>query len=93
MLQAYIRLKMLIGIRRGDMLRLRMSDITDAGITVRPHKTLNSSGLARTFEWTPAADDGTQSNAKLTLPGAAALAPLLGGHRLSIPITRQLSSY
>lgn len=53
-LQAYIRLKMLIGIRRGDMLRLRMSEITDAGIMVRPHKTANSSGLARTFEWTPA---------------------------------------
>lgn len=54
MLQAYIRVKMLIGIRRGDMLRLRMSDMTDAGITVRPHKTANSTGLARTFEWTPA---------------------------------------
>jgi integrase len=53
-LQAYIRVKMLIGIRRGDMLRVRMSDITDAGITVRPHKTVNSTGLARTFEWTPA---------------------------------------
>lgn len=26
MLQAYIRLKMLIGIRRGDMLRLRLSE-------------------------------------------------------------------
>jgi integrase len=36
------------------MLRLRMSDITDAGITVRPHKTANSTGLVRTFEWTPA---------------------------------------
>ena len=54
MLQAYVRVKMLIGIRRGDMLRLRMSDITDVGITVRPHKTANSTGLARTFEWTPA---------------------------------------
>ena len=54
MLQAYIRVKMLIGIRRGDMLRLRMSEITDAGITVRPHKTANSTGLVRTFEWTPA---------------------------------------
>jgi integrase len=54
MLQAYIRVKMLIGIRRGDMLRLRMSDIIDAGITVRPHKTANSTGLVRTFEWTPA---------------------------------------
>ncbi len=54
MLQAYIRVKMLIGIRRGDMLRLRMSDITDSGVTVRPHKTANSTGLIRTFEWTPA---------------------------------------
>src|ERR1700733_6450842 len=54
MLQAYIRLKLLIGIRRGDMLRIRMSDITSAGIAVRPHKTINSTGLARTFEWTPA---------------------------------------
>jgi len=27
MIQAYIRLKLLIGIRRGDMLRLRMSDL------------------------------------------------------------------
>jgi hypothetical protein len=36
------------------MLRLRMSAITDAGITVRPHKTANSTRLAPTFEWTPA---------------------------------------
>jgi integrase len=34
MLQAYIRVKMLIGIRRGDMVRIRMSDINEAGITV-----------------------------------------------------------
>jgi integrase len=54
MIQAYIRLKLLIGIRRGDMLRLRMSDITGAGITVKPHKTANSTGVVRTFEWTPA---------------------------------------
>lgn len=37
MIQAYIQLKLLIGIRRGDMLRLRMSDLTEAGIMVRPH--------------------------------------------------------
>lgn len=54
MIQAYIRIKLLIGIRRGDMLRLRESDITDAGITVKPHKTVNSTGIVRTFEWTPA---------------------------------------
>jgi integrase len=54
MIQAYIRLKLLIGIRRGDMLRLRMSDLTDAGIVVRPHKTINTRSTARIFEWTPA---------------------------------------
>jgi integrase len=54
MIQAYIRLKLLIGIRRGDMLRLRMRDLTDAGIIVRPHKTIRTRGRARIFEWTPA---------------------------------------
>ena len=54
MIQAYIRLKLLIGIRRGDMLRLRMRDLTDAGIIVRPHKTMITKRTARIFEWTPA---------------------------------------
>jgi integrase len=53
MIQAYIRLKLLIGIRRGDMLRLRMRDLTDAGIVVRSHKTINTRRTARIFEWTP----------------------------------------
>jgi integrase len=30
-----------------------MSDITDAGIAVKPHKTENSTAIVRTFEWTP----------------------------------------
>jgi integrase len=54
MIQAYIRLKLLIGIRRGDMLRLRIRDLTDAGIVVRPHKTLHNRRTDRIFEWTPA---------------------------------------
>lgn len=53
MLQAYIRIKMLIGLRRGDLLRLRMSDITDAGIKVTPRKTADTTGITRTYEWTP----------------------------------------
>jgi integrase len=52
MIQAYIRLKLLIGVRRGDMLRLRMSDLTDVGIMVRPHKTINTKRTARIFQWT-----------------------------------------
>jgi integrase len=52
-IQAYIRIKLLIGLRRGDLLRLRMADITDAGIKVTPRKTANTTGISRTFEWTP----------------------------------------
>jgi integrase len=55
MIQAYIRIKILIGLRIGDMLRIRMSDIDDkAGITVTPRKTVNTTGITRTFSWTPA---------------------------------------
>jgi integrase len=54
MIQAYIRLKPLIGIRRGDMLCLRMSDLGDSGIIVRPHKTMSTKSSVRIFEWTPA---------------------------------------
>ena len=36
------------------MLRLRMSDLTDTGITVRPHKTVHTKRTARIFEWTAA---------------------------------------
>ncbi len=36
------------------MLRLRMSDLTETGILVRPHKTINTKRTARIFEWTPA---------------------------------------
>jgi integrase len=63
MIQAYIRLKLLIGIRRGDMLRLRMSDLTDAGIVVRPHKTMNARSTARIFEWTSALKQVEQAKA------------------------------
>jgi integrase len=53
MIQAYIRIKLLIGLRLGDLLRLRMTDITDAGIKVTPRKTANTTGITRTFPWTP----------------------------------------
>jgi integrase len=52
-IQAYIRIKMLVGLRLGDLLRLRMADITDAGIKVTPRKTANTTGISRTFTWTP----------------------------------------
>ena len=53
-IRAYVVLKLLMGLRRGDMLRLSTEDITDAGVHVRPQKTAKTSGMAMTFEWTPA---------------------------------------
>ena len=52
MLQAYIRLKLLTGLRRTDLLRLRMSDLREDGIHVQPSKTAKSSGKRVIYEWT-----------------------------------------
>ena len=52
MLQAYIRLKLLTGMRRTDLLRLRMSDLREDGISVTPSKTARSSGKRIIYEWT-----------------------------------------
>lgn len=49
--QAYIRIKLLTGLRRGDMLRLTMSDLKDDGIYVEPHKTRDSTGKRMIIEW------------------------------------------
>lgn len=47
-LQAYIRLKLMLGLRRGDMLRLQESNLTESGILVKTNKT----GKATLYEWT-----------------------------------------
>lgn len=53
MLQAYIRLKLLTGLRRGDLLRLRAADMKNTdGMHVTPHKTENSTGKKQIYEWT-----------------------------------------
>lgn len=52
-IQAYIRIKLLTGLRRGDMLRLTMSDLKEDGIHVTPEKTKDSSGKSLIYEWTP----------------------------------------
>lgn len=49
-IQAYIHLKMLTGLRRGDLLRLRLSDIDDNGIHVTTSKTKNRI----MYSWSPA---------------------------------------
>lgn len=45
--QAYIRLKLLIGLRRGDLLRLTVSHLKDDGIHIKTSKT----GKAVIFAW------------------------------------------
>lgn len=49
--QAYIRLKLLTGMRRGDLLRLTMSHLQDDGIHITPHKTLNTTGRKLIIGW------------------------------------------
>jgi integrase len=50
--QAYMRIKLLTGIRRGDLLRLTMSDLQEDGIHVTPGKTEDSTGKRVIYEWT-----------------------------------------
>jgi integrase len=52
MIRAYVKIKLLLGLRQGDILRLKESDITEEGILVTPHKTEKSSGKSVLFEWT-----------------------------------------
>lgn len=47
----YIRLKLLVGLRRGDMLSIKLSDLKDDGIHVTPRKTANSTGKSMIIEW------------------------------------------
>lgn len=60
MIQAYIRLKLLTGLSRGDLLRLRLDDhIREDGIHVQRHKTKNKTGKRTiyTFEQVPERKD------------------------------------
>jgi integrase len=48
-IQSYIRLKLLTGLRRGDLLRLRVSDLREDGI----HVTTSKTGKPIIYTWTP----------------------------------------
>jgi integrase len=55
MIQSYIRIKLLLGLRRSDLLGLRVSrDLTEAGIKVTPTKTEDTTAKSLIFPWTPA---------------------------------------
>ncbi len=50
-IKAYIRLKLLVGLRRGDMLSIKISDLKEDGIHVTPRKTANSTGKKMIITW------------------------------------------
>jgi integrase len=51
-IRAYIAIKLLTGLRRGDILRLTVSDLRDDGIHVRPNKTAKTTRKRLIIEWT-----------------------------------------
>lgn len=53
MVQAYLRLKLLTGLRQRDLLLLTASDCKEDGIHVTPSKTKNSTGKRVVYEWSP----------------------------------------
>lgn len=52
-IHAYMRLKLMTGMARGDLLRLTAANIKDDGIHIRRHKTADSTGKRTIYEWTP----------------------------------------
>ncbi len=52
-IQAYIRLKLMTGMARSDLLRLTMADLKDDGIHIQRHKTRQSTGKRTVYLWTP----------------------------------------
>lgn len=53
MIQAYLRLKLLTGLRQRDLLLLTVSDCKEDGIHVFPSKTRKSTGKRVIYEWSP----------------------------------------
>lgn len=51
LLSCYIRFKLMTGLRRGDILRLTLSDIHADGIHVKPHKTAKTTSKKLIVEW------------------------------------------
>jgi integrase len=52
-LQSYIRLKLITGLRRGDLLSIKISDIKKDGLHVHPRKTRTTTGKKLIIELTP----------------------------------------
>ena len=52
-IQAYMRLKLMTGMARGDLLRLTLSNLLEDGIHIQRHKTAGTTGKRTIYEWTP----------------------------------------
>lgn len=50
-IKSYIRLKLATGLRRGDLLSITMTDITDEGLHAHPRKTAHTSGKRLVYTW------------------------------------------
>lgn len=70
MIQSYLRLKLLTGLRQRDLLMLTASDCKDDGIHVDPSKTRDSTGKRLVYEWNDqlraAVDDAKASRPALS---------------------------
>jgi hypothetical protein len=52
-IQAYMRLKLMTRMARGDLLRLQAKHVKDDGIHIQRHKTAGTTGKRTIYEWTP----------------------------------------
>lgn len=50
-IQAYMRIKLLTGLRRGDLLRMTTADLREDGIHFTPNKTKDTTGKKIIIEW------------------------------------------
>jgi integrase len=73
MVHAYLRLKLLTGLRQKDLLLLKLADCKDDGIHVTPSKTKNTTGKKLIYEWSDALRAAVEE-AKMIRP---ALSPYL----------------
>jgi integrase len=52
-IHAYIRLKLMTGMARSDLLRLTSTNLREDGIYIQRHKTAGKTGKRTIYEWTP----------------------------------------
>jgi integrase len=78
MVQGYIRLKLLTGLRMTDLLNLQASDLKDDGIHVKASKTQHSSGVKQIFAWLD--QDGQDTGRREAIDMCLATRPLDVAH-------------